>query len=95
MFCYGGENASAFTLAFIRTKVDQIEEQEEMSNTYILVVCPYNVCDVRPCQLIIWLWIKLVEKGRKKPSLPCERELPKHKNCERTNGVITHYVLKC
>jgi len=23
-----------------------------------------------------------------------KRELPKHKNCERTNGVITHYVLK-
>ena len=36
------------------------------------------------------LWTKLVEKGRKKPSLPCARELPKHKDCERTNGVITH-----
>jgi len=23
-----------------------------------------------------------------------KRELPKHKNYERTNGVITHYVLK-
>jgi len=22
-----------------------------------------------------------------------KRELPKHKNCERTNGVIAHYVM--
>jgi len=22
-----------------------------------------------------------------------KKELPKHKNCERTNGVITHYVI--
>jgi len=23
-----------------------------------------------------------------------KRELPKQKNCERTNGVITHYIMK-
>ena len=65
-----------------------------VKHVYILAVCPYNVCDVLPCQLNMAL-DQAFEKGRKKPSLPCERELPKHKDCERTNGVITHYVLQC
>jgi len=36
-----------------------------VKHVYILVVCPYNVCD------------DLVEKCRKKPSLPCEKRITK------------------
>jgi len=61
-----------------------------VKHVYILAVCPYNVCDVLHCQLNM----ALDQDCWKRHSLPCERELPKHKNCERTNGVITHYVLK-
>ena len=61
-----------------------------MSNTYIFLLYAPIMCVMYYLASWIWLWNKLVEKSRKKPSLPCERELPKHKDCERTNGVITH-----
>jgi len=34
-----------------------------------------------------------VEKYRKNPSLPCEKRITKTQESERTNVVITHYVM--
>jgi len=44
--CVTFPNKQDFLPKLIRLKI-----QEELSNTYILAVCPYNVCDVLPCQL--------------------------------------------
>ena len=54
-----------------------------VKHVYILAVCPYNVCDVLPCQSNMVLdhacW-----KKQKSFSFPCEKRITKHKNCERT-----------
>ena len=65
-------NKQDFLPKLIRQKYKSI-----VKHVYILVVCPSNVCDVLPCQLNIWLWTMLVEKCRKKPSLPCEKRTTK------------------
>ena len=58
-------------------------------------VCPYNVCDVLHCQLNMALDQAFLKKAERSLRCHVKRELPKHKkSCERTNGVITHYVLK-
>jgi len=61
-----------------------------MSNAYIFLLYAPIMCVMYYLANWMWRWTKLVEKGRKKPSLPCERDLPKYKDCERTNVVITH-----
>ena len=47
-----------------------------VKHVYILAVCPYDVCDVPPCQLNMALAMR-VEQIRKKPSLPCEKRITK------------------
>ena len=60
-----------------------------VKHVYILAVCPYNVCDVLPCQLNMAL-----DHAERSLRYHVKRELPKHKkSCERTHGVMTHYVL--
>jgi len=59
------------------TNVDQTEVQEVLSNTYIV----YALIMFVLYYLVnwIWRWIILVEKCRKKPTLPCEK-IPNYHN---------------
>ena len=74
--------------------VDQTEEQEELSNTYIFFL-------YAPIMFVMFYLANricfgpfLLKNAERSLRYHVKRELPKHKNCERTNGVITHYVLK-
>jgi len=63
-----------------------------MSNTYIFLLFDPIICMVYYLINLIWLGTMIIEKCRKTPLLPCEKRITKTN--ERTNGVITHYVLK-
>ena len=65
-----------------------------VKHVYILAVCPYNMCDDLPYQLNMALDHACWKMKERSLRYLVKRELPKHKKCERTNGVITHYVMK-
>jgi len=74
-------------------KVDQTDEQEVLSNTHTRThkhTHTHTYIYLLPC---MWLWVIFVEKSRKKLTLPYKKRITKHKNCERTNGSMTHYVM--
>jgi len=48
-----------------------------MSNTYILLLYTPIMFVMYYLANWIWLWTMLVEKCRKKPSLPCEKRITK------------------
>jgi len=48
-----------------------------MSNTYIYLLYAPIMFVMYYLANSIWLWIMLVEKCRKKPSLPCEKRITK------------------
>jgi len=48
-----------------------------MSNTYIFLMYATIMYVMYYLANRIWLWIMLVEKCRKKPSLPCEKRIAK------------------
>jgi len=77
------------------TKVNQTEEQEVLSNTYILVLYALIMYVMYFLANWPWRWTILYEKCRKKPTLPLKDRITKTQDRERTYGVITHYVMIC
>ena len=66
-------------VTFPNKQVDQTEVQEKLSNTCIfLLYAPIMfVMYLSNLSNSIWLWTILVEKCRKKPSLPFEKRITK------------------
>ena len=60
-----------------------------VKHVYILVVCPYNVCDVLPCQLNMALG-QVCWKMQKEASVTMWKRITKTQGLWTNNGVTTH-----
>jgi len=77
-------------------KVDQTDEQEVLSNTHTRThkhTHTHTHTHIYIYYLVCGFGSFLLKKSRKKLTLPYKKRITKHKNCERTNGSMTHYVM--